>query len=285
MIHLAAFALTGCFALSPSADYIRARDLAAVLPAWSAVDPGTDLLPAPIPGVQRAIQPDELRRLAARWKVDLGGSQALASLCFTIPVAPADPAHMLAAMQRSLPGARIEIVETSRQPAPEGEFEFPAPSLHTGFWNGYVTYGKNHKFAVWARVKVTAAVTRVVATQDLKIGQTVDAAQLRIETVEAARVSGAVVAAIADAAGRVPRRTIPAGTPLRPEWLELPKEVQRGETVQVDVIQGAAHLRLEGVAQTAGGVGDTIFIENPVSKRRFPARVEAKGKVLVKGMR
>jgi flagella basal body P-ring formation protein FlgA len=123
----------------------------------------------------------------------------------------------------------------------------------------------------------------VVAAQELKIGQPVDAAQLRVETLESAPVGGMFFSDIAAAAGRVPRRTISAGTPIRPEWLEAPKEVQRGETVQVDVIQGGAHLRLEGVAQTAGAIGDTVFVENPASKRRFPARVEAKGKVLVKG--
>jgi flagella basal body P-ring formation protein FlgA len=182
-----------------------------------------------------------------------------------------------------LPEARIEILETSRQPAPTGEFEFPAQALHSGLWAGFVPYGRGHKFTVWARVKVTVTVIRVVAAQELKVGQALDVAQLRLETLDSPPVGGAFLSDIAAAAGRVPRRTISAGTPIRPEWLEAPKETQRGDIVQVDVIQGGAHLRLEGVAQTAGAVGDIIFIENPTSKRRFPARVESKGKVVVKG--
>jgi flagella basal body P-ring formation protein FlgA len=132
-------------------------------------------------------------------------------------------------------------------------------------------------------VNVAVTVTRVIAAQGVKIGQPLDAAHLRVETQETAPGGPAFVSALADAAGRVARRMIPAGTPIRPEWLETPKEIQRGDTVQVEVVQGTAHLRLEGVAQTAGGIGETVYIENPASKRRFPARVESKGKVLVKG--
>ena len=60
----------------------------------------------------------------------------------------------------------------------------------------------------------------------------------------------------------------------------------RGETVQVEAVRGAARLKLEGVAEASGAIGETIPIRNPVSNQRFQARVEAKGKVLVtKGSR
>jgi len=280
MIPLAAFAISGCLALSPAAEHIRAHDLAAAMPAWSAIDPDTDLVPAPIPGVQRVIRADELRRLAARWHV---AAETIPEICFTIPVMTPEPARMLAAMQRSLPDARIELIETSRQPAPDGEFEFPLAALHGGMWTGSVRYGHGHKFLVWARVKVSVTVTCVVAAQELKVGQPVDAAALRLESREDAPGGPVFLSEAGQAVGRLPRRSIAGGTPIRPEWLESPKEIQRGDTVQVEVIQGAAHIRLEGVAQTSGGVGDTIYIENPVSKRRFAARVEAKGKARVRG--
>jgi flagella basal body P-ring formation protein FlgA len=283
MIPLAAFALSSCLTLAPATDYIHARDLAVVMPAWSTVDPGTDVLPAPIPGVQRVIHSDELRRLAARWNVEPRGVPNLPDICFAIPVAVPDPARMLAAMQRSLPTARIEILEASRQPAPEGEFEFPASGLHSGLWTGSVSYGRSHRFSIWARVKVAITSVRVVAVRELKVGQPVEPDQLRVESQDTAPSNAPFVEAIADAAGRVPRRTIPAGTSIRPEWLEAPREIHRGDTVQVEVIQGAAHLLLEGIAQTAGAIGDTILIENPTSKRRFPARVAAKGRVLARG--
>jgi flagella basal body P-ring formation protein FlgA len=288
MIPLAVFALSGCLALSPASDQIRARDLAAALPQWSAIEADTPLLPAPIPGVQRVLHAAELHRLALRWNVaDNLNLEAGRDLCFAIPVATPDPARMLAAMQDQLPEARIEILDASRQRAPSGTFEFPAAGLHAGsgggYWNGYVRYGTGRRFAVWARVKVVVSRSRVVAAQDLKPGQTLSTTQLRLETQDAFPDAGSFVATLEAAAGRVVRRSIPADTPIRPEWLESPKEIQRGETVQVEVIQGSTHLHLEGVAQAAGAAGETIAIENPTSRRRFPARVEGKGKVVVKG--
>jgi len=285
MTPLYAFALSSCLALSPAADSIRARDLAAALPEWTTVEPDTPVVPAPIPGVQRVLHPAELRRLALRWNVAAGEER---DLCFAIPVAAPDPARMLAAMRRRLPEARIEILETSRQPAPDGDFEFQLAGLHItsggGYWNGYVGYGHQRRFAVWARVKVAVLSNRVVAAQDLKPGRPIEAGQLRLESQAASPSLGVFVADLAEAAGRIAKRPIPAGTTLRPEWLEAPKEIQRGDTVRVEVVQGEAHLKLEGVAQTSGAVGDTILIENPDSKRRFRARVEAKGQVVVKGI-
>jgi flagella basal body P-ring formation protein FlgA len=286
MTPLAAFAVSGCLALSPGADSIRARDLAAALPQWSAVEADSLILPAPIPGVRRVLRASELRRLALRWNVAAGVER---DLCFAIPVAAPDPARILAAMQRQLPAARIEILETSRLPAPDGEYEFPLAGLHNsargGYWNGFVAYGHQRRFAVWARVRVVVTLQRAVAAEDLRPGRVIEPGQLRLESQDSipAASAGTFVADLSAATGRVPRRTIPAGTPLRPEWLEAPKEIQRGETVQVEAVRGAAHLKLEGVAQAAGAIGEIIPVENPSTRRRFPARVEAKGKVIVKG--
>jgi len=47
------------------------------------------------------------------------------------------------------------------------------------------------------------------------------------------------------------------------------------------VISGAARLAFTGRAETPGRRGDVVTVRNPASKRTFPARVEAKGKVLV----
>jgi flagella basal body P-ring formation protein FlgA len=68
---------------------------------------------------------------------------------------------------------------------------------------------------------------------------------------------------------------------LRTEWLEPAKVVMRGETVEVEAVHGGARLKLQGLAEGSGAIGETIPIQNPVSKQRFQARVESKGKVIV----
>jgi flagella basal body P-ring formation protein FlgA len=57
--------------------------------------------------------------------------------------------------------------------------------------------------------------------------------------------------------------------------------VLRGETVRVEVNDGGARLTLEARAESSGSRGEMVLISNPVSSRRFRARVEGKGRVSV----
>jgi flagella basal body P-ring formation protein FlgA len=280
MIPLALFALAACLSLSPASDRVVAGDLAATFPEWAAVPPGTALGLAPAPGVQRIFRLPELRRIAERWSLTPLPDR---EICVTRPVAVVSGDRLLAAMRKELPGAHIELLDFSHQPAPEGDLAFPVSGLRQGpaggYWNGFVAYGGTHRFLLWARVKVLVPAPRVIAARDLKPGVAVDAALLRVETREEIPATG-FASAIGDVTGKAARRAVPAGTALRSEWLEEAKVVLRGETVQVEAVRGGAHLSLECVAEGSGAIGEIISIHNPVSQRRFPARVESKGKVV-----
>jgi flagella basal body P-ring formation protein FlgA len=149
-----------------------------------------------------------------------------------------------------------------------------------GYWHGYVQYAGTRRFALWARVKVLVSGPRVVATEDLKTGVPLEAAQLRVETREEIFSPAVFPTSIEAVAGKLPRHAIAGGAALRADWLEPPKVVLRGETVLVEVTSGGAHLKLEATAESSGAIGETIAVLNPISKRRFQARVEAKGKVV-----
>jgi flagella basal body P-ring formation protein FlgA len=281
MIHLAAFALAACLAVGTGSDQVLACDLAAAFPEWRAVPPETPLALAPAPGVQRVFRLPELRRLAERWNLSPAPDR---EVCVTRPVAVLTADRLLAAMQKELPAAHIELLDFSRLPSPEGELLFPVSGLHQtpagGYWSGHVLYAARHRFAVWARVKVKVAATRVIATQDLKPGVPLDASQFRLEMREEVPAAG-FVRSVEEVAGKVSRRAIVEGAALRTAWLESAKVVMRGETVEVEAVHGGARLKLEGIAEGSGAIGETIPIQNPLSKRRFQARVESKGKVVV----
>src|ERR1039458_8993651 len=141
MMTLAALALTGCLAVSPGADGILAGDLTAVIPGLTVPAPDVPLALAPEPGVRRVFRVSELRRLATRlhWNVEPG-----TDICVERPVAPPDPAILLAAMRKAMPQAGIAILEYSRRPVPGGEVEFPVNALRPGagsaLWIGWVHY-------------------------------------------------------------------------------------------------------------------------------------------------
>jgi flagella basal body P-ring formation protein FlgA len=122
---------------------------------------------------------------------------------------------------------------------------------------------------------------RVIAVEDLKPGRVIEAAQLRLDMREDFPAPNVFVASIEQAAGKVLEHPVTAGTALRSQWLEVPKDVARGDLVQVEVWVGGAHLRLPAVAESSGSAGQSIPVRNPESKKRFWATVVGKGQVSV----
>ena len=282
MMPLAALALTGCLAVRAGADRILAGDLAAALPGLTVPAPDVPLALAPEPGVQRIFRVPELRRLA----LGLGWPFVPdTDICIERPVWPPDPGQLLAAMRKAVPQAEITLLEYARQPLPAGEIEFPANGLRAGaasaLWTGYVHYAGTRRFVLWARVKALVAVSRWIAAVDLPPGKAISAEQVRAETRQESPGAAPLWPAGGEAIGKWPRVLIRAGAAIRAEMLEPPREVARGETVTVDVRSGQAHLELPAQAEASGAVGETIRVLNPVSHKRFLARVEGKGRVSV----
>ena len=270
-------------------DRILARDLAAALPVFAAVPPETAIGIAPMPGVRRVLHASEIAGLAQRYSVIL---TAVPDICFEWRMEPLDRTRVVAAMQSSLgtPDTRIEISELSLYPVPHGTIEFarerlgtpasydrPAPVL----WRGDVVYGGRRRFPIWARVMITGPVTRIFASADLKAGEPIRQASLRVETSEGFPHVGKDVLSVERIVGMLPIRPIAAATEIRMNDLSRPSDVNRGEAVEVEVQSGAARLVLTATAETSGRSGDTISVRNRESKKLFQARVSGKGKAIV----
>ncbi|HLK68713.1 MAG TPA: flagellar basal body P-ring formation chaperone FlgA [Bryobacteraceae bacterium] len=282
MSPLTSLAVAACLAVSARSDHITVKDVA---PAFPGIDTGLfdqAVGLAPAPGIQRIFRLPELRRLATRLNVS---TEPITELCFERPIAPLAVERVRETLHRQLPDATIEVLEYSRLAVPEGELEFPLSGLHPlpsgGLWSGSVRYGVIHRFSVWARVKISTIESRVVATEDLKPGQVIDETKVRLEKREEFPAANIFVTAIEQAVGKVLERPAAAGTPLRSQWLAAPKDIARGDTVQVEVWSGRAHLKLPAVAEASGFVGQNIPVRNQDSKKRFWAVVVGKGQVSV----
>jgi|SRR5579871_1105064 len=70
--------------------------------------------------------------------------------------------------------------------------------------------------------------------------------------------------------------------PVRPVVRKGPPDVQRGDKVGVKVMSGSVLLTFEAEAMSSAHIGESVIVLNPESGRRFVARVEDKGKVVVK---
>jgi flagella basal body P-ring formation protein FlgA len=280
---VAAAVPASCYPIN--SDRIYARDLAAAAPAFASLSPDTELGYSPAPGMQRVFHAAELRHLAQMHHLTIDSPT---DVCFAWRTAVPTREDVFAAMKDSLKGrtARIEIVEQSLMAAPIGKPVFPLSGL-CGFstesvvWRGYIEYGMNHRFAIWARVRVSVTETRLVATETLTAGAPLRASQLRIDTYEGPLARQETVTDLKDAVGMIARFDISSGTVLVRNMLDKPKDVERGDTVAVIVEYGSARIEAQGVAEQAGQIGAVITVHNSKTGRKFRARVEDKDKVLV----
>lgn len=275
--------------LAITTERITAHDFAAALPAFAGIAASTPLGYAPTPGARRIFRAEEITALAKRYGAAASGDL---DLCFEWPLEPLDKERVLAAMRKglNLDGAQIEIIELSRFPVPRGTLEFTreklgAPALASGkvpvVWRGSVIYGDNRRFAVWARVNITARVQVVVAAQDIKAGKAITPSQLRVEITESYPPSENVASAIEQVSGKTSRRPIGAGSQIWIHTLDAPPDVDRGNLVEVEVLSGAARLGFTGKAESAGRTGDLIQVRNLNSNKIFQARVCGKNKTIV----
>jgi len=270
-------------------DPITARDLAVFLPVFGRLAPDTPIASAPGPSVQRVFHPIELITLARNYSLALAAAE---DLCFQWPMEVPGRDHIVEAMRAALPDPRtkIELLETSRYPAPRGRLEFrredlgapalpnsPAPVL----WRGSIVYGNEQRFAVWARVRVTAPVNHLVAAELIREGTPIAPGQIRVESSEAFPISGDLASRLDQVAGRIALRNITAGSEIHLNQLAQPPDIKRGDAVTVEVLSGAARLAFTGKSESDGRQGDTISVRNPRSNKTFQARVDGKDRALV----
>jgi flagella basal body P-ring formation protein FlgA len=280
------FMAAACVGVTPDSDKVLARDLAQAIPAFGDLAPDTPVALAPVAGARRVFHAAELRQIASKFGL-ASLAPAHQEVCVERKSSPLSPADLLEAMKRALPEATIELLDFSRQPAPTGRIEFVARDLQqapTGaFWRGAVRYAGGRRFMVWAKVNLLVKELRVMATEPLRPGQTLQPADVRVEEVEAFPQPGKFLSTLEQASGRVVRRAVEKGSAIRDEWLEPARDVIRGESVHVEARIGPTLLEFEGVAEAPGAAGQVIPVKNPQSKKRFFARVESKGRVVVEG--
>lgn len=270
-------------------DHILGEDLARVLPAFANIPGDAVLGLAPPPGMQRVFAFPELSRIGGRYGVTVPNH---AQACFQWRLEPITEDAVRTAIRETLqtPDARVDVLALNKTLGPAGKLLFPLTGLSASSlidpatpvtWRGQIQYGGSRKFEILARVRVSATSTRVVATKLLLPGEPVTSQQVRIETYDDFPLRNDVSRDLGEVIGRVPRRAIRAGLPIFRADLMEPFLIQRGDTVTVTAISGAAQLQMDAQAENPGRQGDFINLKNPASGRMFRARVEGKDKALV----
>jgi flagella basal body P-ring formation protein FlgA len=282
------FALMFAFALrlfacrAVDAAQITGKDLAAASPLFSALDPNLVIGPAPVPAVERALRPEELLRIAKQNGITISGPAP--EICFERATEPLTPEKLLPILRAALaiPDAKIEIVDFSRVAVPRGSLQFTRTGLApNGLWRGRVNFDDNRSMAVWARVRVTTEQSWVEAIAALAPGPPIDTAQLKLVKGPRSPLGPAPLDSLKAVAGRSVSRLVKTGEPIFANMLIAPREVERGDTVRVDVSSGNAHLSFDAVSQTSGRDGELILLKNPDNGRYFQARIVGRDKASI----
>lgn len=268
---------------------ILGDDLARAVPALKTLPPDLPLAPSPLPGAVRLFAVSELQTIASRYGIR---GTPVEDICFRVATEPLNRARVIESMTDALkiPGLRIEVLDASNEATPVGRIEFRREALGTPagpnrglpiVWRGEVIYAGDRRFPIWARVRITAPVTRLIAAENLRIGVPIKPGQVREEVTETFPLSSGRMATLSQVEGLMPLRAIASGAEVRPDDVGQPYEVNRGDLVHVEVRAGAARLALTGRAESQGRVGDSVPVRNLESSRVFPAVVEGKDSVFV----
>jgi flagella basal body P-ring formation protein FlgA len=263
---------------------ILARDIAREIPAFAKIAPESEILAAPVAGVQRIVLDGELRQLARKFYVDEEGLLS-SSACFEQATEPLTTGMLLPALQAAFPSkdVSIEILEFSNPAVPHGKLQFTRGGLEpSGVWHGRMVYGPGRSVNVWAKVRVTERRTWVEASELLPAGKIIREDQLVLQTGFQSPLDPALAESFESVVGKKPLRTLAPGVAIRPQLLIESPQVERGDKVEVQVESGDAHLQFEAEAESPGHIGDLVFLRNPENGHRFQARVEGKGKVAIR---
>jgi flagella basal body P-ring formation protein FlgA len=266
-------------------DRIYGRDLAAVETAFQALPPSLEVGLAPVPGQQRIFRSEELGRIARAHHIEGGFTEPV---CFAWTLKTPDRADLLAAMNETLANrnAAIEIIEQSNNPLPQGKLSFPLSGLSGTsdgpvVWRGSMIYGNGRSLLTWARVRISVRERHVATAELLHPGDEIRMDQLKLVDYQGPLTREHHFSSLAELAGMTPRSTVNADVSLVDTMLRERKQVERGDLVQVTVQSERTHIEAQAIAEEGGTSGSLITVRNAKSGRKFRAKVQEKGKVLV----
>ncbi len=147
------FSFAGC--LSVSGDRITAKDVSRAVPEFAALPESASIGFAPLPGAHRGFSGAEIQRIGSEFGIK---TEFRDWVCFEWPMQRLDREDLLKAMRTTLGSDGVEIEEYSLFPAPPGTIVFPVSGLNASMWRGYVQYGGDKRFNIWAKVKLDPSV-------------------------------------------------------------------------------------------------------------------------------
>jgi flagella basal body P-ring formation protein FlgA len=290
LVIVAGLARAAC--IDVPADKIVARDLSTAVPLFQALDPEKVIGFAPLPGTVRTLTSRDILLVARRNALTFSIGDAAPSVCVQRIAHPLSPQDVRAALISALnvPAAHLDVLEFSNKLVPPGRLVFQLAALNKPaannpqaevIWPGKLLFDAQNSLDVWAKVRISVDREIFLAKEAIPRGAVIGAAQISTVRMAQFPFPEPPLSSLSAIVDKVARRAMVAGQRIVPEALDDPQDVLRGETVHVTVINGAATITLDAVAQSSGTKGESILVHNPSSGRTFHALIEERGRVKV----
>src|SRR5271154_4516073 len=148
-------------------ERIYARDVALLIPEFTALPGDLTVGYAPDPGERRILTSAALAAVARTYGLQLDAGR---DLCFELHSTELRPEEIRAAMLEEFrrdaqtcgigDGIEAEVLEWGPERVPDGQITFSSGCSQLVpnrggplLWRGYVSYGTNRRFAIWARMR------------------------------------------------------------------------------------------------------------------------------------
>jgi len=203
------------------------------------------------------------------------------------------PADIEAAISKAIAEAlgpetpiRIEILDHPHQQVPDGEIRFsfhgapPASFDGTSVVHGKIELRDGRALPVWARVRLMIRRTAAVAVQDLDARILLREGMIEKREVwvpypemRPTETDYDVVSLL----GSQLKRAVRTGQPVYASYVDLPFDIRRGQTVELHVHSGAAHLRLQATAMQNARRGESVKLRVPDRESQLAAVASGPG--------
>jgi len=137
------------------------------------------------------------------------------------------------------------------------------------------------KVRLFARLKSYATVA--VAGREIKRDEAIGSGDIEMKRVEVTRLKE-YYTSLSGLNGTQAKRTIKAGTVLTGSLIRPVFVVKRGDTVNIEIRNGAMTIRTTGIARENGGCGETIKVFVDMSKTVVTGEIVDDGTVVISGV-
>ena len=267
--------------------WITAGQLAQRLPAFGSIDPSLKVLAAPLPLARRFVSPEAASLLAQ--KLGAGSLELRTGFCVELLTVEITRHQVILAMEKALPegGPSLELISYYPKRSPQGTLLFSKSGMRpacvnggcaTVRWRGMMQLSGTESVPITTEVRISIAEKVPIAVRNLTAGVKIGADDFRwMERKSEWRPDATTFTA--ELVGQVVKRAIKLGDTIPSHSVRPAREVEKGDSVELQVRSGQLLLITQAMAETGGSVGGKVVVSNPNSKKKFLAMVIGLGKV------